>query len=300
MASAEQTWHAIYPFESHWLAAAGGRIHFLDEGSPSAAPMLFVHGNPTWSFHWRRFIQQFSPHRRCVAIDHLGCGMSDKPQRPIRLAEHIDNLVALIDELALERITLVAQDWGGAIGLGAMLARPAALDRIVLFNTGAFPPWYIPYRISICRTPLLGRLALQGANLFTRAALRMTLSRTSRPAPAVAQAYLAHCNNWQNRRQIYEFVADIPMSPNHPTWNTLHEIEQGLPSLANRPAQLIWGMKDWCFRPDCLEKFIGYWPQAEVHRLADAGHWVVEDAPDEALSLMDDFLATASPPQQAS
>lgn len=297
MANSPDHWQTLYPFQSHWFDAPGGRLHYLDEGPHDAPPLLLVHGNPTWSFHWRRLVQAFSPSHRCIAIDHLGCGKSDKPQRPIRLAEHIDNLAALVDKLQLQQITLVAQDWGGAIGLGAMLKRPELLNRIVLFNTGAFPPWYIPYRISVCRWPVVGRLALQGANLFTRAALRMTLNRRDALAPEVAQAYLANCDNWQHRRQIYEFVADIPLSPSHPTWNTLQQIDDGLPSLADRNSLLVWGMKDWCFRPDCLEKFIGYWPQAEVHRLADVGHWVVEDAPDQAEQLVSNFLASTGAAQ---
>ena len=94
---------------------------------------------------------------------------------------------------------------------------------------------------------------------------------------------------------MYGFVHDIPSGPQHPTWQTLAEIERGLPTLADRPALLIWGMRDWCFRPDCLERFERAWPQAEVHRLADVGHWVVEDAPDEAARLRR-FLGSSARP----
>ena len=86
-------------------------------------------------------------------------------------------------------------------------------------------------------------------------------------------------DNWRNRRAVYGFVRDIPTGPRDSTWQTLAEIERGLPMFAERPAALIWGMRDWCFRPDCLDRFMEVWPQAEVHRLADVGHWVVEDAP---------------------
>ncbi|QDU58158.1 alpha/beta fold hydrolase [Aeoliella mucimassa] len=291
MSHSQAHWRELYPFGSHWLGTDKGRIHYIDEGAADSPPMLFVHGNPTWSFHWRRLITALSPRFRTVAIDHLGCGLSDKPQQTLRLADHIAHLVSLVEELDLKNITLVAQDWGGAIGLGAMLQAPERLSRIVLFNTGAFPPWYIPYRIAACRWPVVGRLGVQGLNMFTRAALTMTLSRSSQLAPEVAAAYLEPTNSWANRRQIYEFVADIPMSAKHPTWHTLEGIERGLESLADRPALLAWGMQDWCFRPDCLEKFIGYWPNAEVHRLDDVGHWVVEDAPDQSLELIESFLS---------
>src|SRR5688572_20097475 len=140
-------WRQLYPFQSHWTDLPGGRMHYLDEGPTRAKSVLFVHGNPTWSFHWRHLISALRAEYRCVAPDHLGCGLSDKPTRFLHLNDHIDNLVALIERLESERVTLVAQDWGGAIGLGAMLRMSERLERIVLLNTGAFPPRYIPWRI---------------------------------------------------------------------------------------------------------------------------------------------------------
>ena len=139
--------------------------------------------------------------------------------------------------------------------------------------------------------PLIGQVAVQGANAFSRAALRMTLSRKPRLDPAVAAGYLAPYDTWANRRAVYDFVKDIPSGPSNPTWQTLAKIESQLPSLADRPAQLIWGMRDWCFRPDCLERFEHAWPHAEVHRLADVGHWVVEDAADEVPQYIERFLS---------
>lgn len=285
-------WREQYPFASHWLPLAHGRLHYVDENRPAADEggcLLFVHGNPTWSFHWREAIGQFRDSHRCVAIDHLGCGLSDKPQRGFRLADRIEHLVALIDALDLQHITLVAQDWGGAIGLGAMLQHREKLRRVVLLNTGAFPPPFVPRRIDVCRTPVLGKLALQGANLFSRAALRMT-TRRSRLTPAISEGYLAPYNNWANRRAVYEFVADIPKSPRHPTWQTLAQIEAGLPTLAQIPSLLIWGMQDWCFKPECLQRFEQVWPEAGVLKIADAGHWVMEDATDQVLDAMAKFL----------
>lgn len=309
--SSSEPWRAAYPFESHWLAGERGRLHYLDEGSgldegpgldggagldedgpeqPEAGAILFVHGNPTWSFHWRRLIEALRPTHRCVAIDHLGCGLSDKPQRPHRLDERIADLGRLIDELDLRRVTLVAQDWGGAIGLGAMLDRQDRLERVLLFNTGAFPPPFVPKRIAVCRTPLLGKLALQGMNLFSLAALRMTLSRRAKLDAPTAAAYLAPYNNWPNRRAVYEFVADIPRRPSDPTWKTLERIEFRLSELRDLPKRLVWGMEDWCFTPECLERFLQHWPDAEAVRLEGVGHWVVEDAPEESLRQLQAFV----------
>jgi haloalkane dehalogenase len=287
-------WQPLYPFASRWIDLPSGRIHYVDESPQlSGATLLFVHGNPTWSFHWRRLILALRPRYRCVAPDHLGCGLSEKPPRLLRLADHIDNLSALVRQLNLTSVTLVAQDWGGAIGLGAMLRDPRRLARIVLLNTGAFPPPYIPWRIRACRVPVLGRLAVQGGGWFNRAALWMTLARRGRLEPAVAAGYLAPYNSWSTRWGIYGFVSDIPSRPSHPTWQTLAEIEDQLPTLADRPVLLVWGMRDWCFRADCLEGFARAWPQAEVHRLGDVGHWVVEDAPEDSLAIVQRWLDKA-------
>ncbi len=302
-----EAWRKLYPFDSHWADVSSGRMHYLDEGPASASKndaetLLFVHGNPTWSFHWRRLIAAFSPDYRCIAPDHIGCGLSEKPSRFLKLEDHIENLCDLVNQLKLDRITLVAQDWGGAIGLGAMLRLQDRLQRIVLFNTGAFTPRYIPWRIRACRWPLIGRLAVQGANAFSLAALRMTLARKPHLESNVAAGYLAPYDTWQHRQGVYGFVRDIPsprsekpvdtntQSGNDSTWATLTAMERGLPQLADRPICLIWGMRDWCFRSDCLDRFLEAWPQAESHRLADVGHWVVEDAPEEAQSIVASFL----------
>jgi cis-3-alkyl-4-acyloxetan-2-one decarboxylase len=269
----------------------GRRLHYLDEGPTSAErTLLFVHGNPTWSFHWRRLVERLRGDYRCVTPDHLGCGLSDLQPRPLRLADHIANLRRLVEALDLSRVTLVAQDWGGAIGLGVLLEERARFECIVLFNTGAFRPWFIPFRIRVCRWPVIGRLAVQGCNAFSRAALRMTLSRKRRLESAVAAGYLAPYDSWRRRAAVYQFVRDIPLSVAHPTWATLGAIEDRLTDLANMPALLVWGEQDWCFTTECLDKFIERWPAADVVRLPDVGHWVVEDAPEKVEQAVVDFL----------
>ena len=290
-------WRDLYPFSSHFLALGPHRLHYLDEGT--GEPLLFVHGNPTWSFYWRNLILGLRDRFRCIAVDHLGCGLSDKPQDyNYTLTQRTDDLVRLVEHLNLTGATLVAHDWGGAIGLGAVERLPARFARIVLFNTGAFPPPFVPWRIAACRTPLLGTAALRGLNAFARAALSMATEKPERMTPDVRAGLLAPYDSWANRVAIERFVRDIPFSPRHPTWATLKQIEAGLPALGGRPIQLIWGMRDWCFRPECLDRLLQHWPGAEVHRLADCGHYVVEDAHERIVPLMADFLR--SPPAAAS
>jgi len=282
-------WRPLYPFESHGMRLARLQYHYLDEGR--GAPLLMVHGNPTWSFYWRNVITALRDIYRAVAVDHIGCGLSDKPQDyEYTLERHTENLIALIEELDLTGITLLVHDWGGAIGLGAAVRLPERFARLVIFNTGAFPPPYVPLRIRVCRTPLLGRLAVQGGNLFARAALSMATAKPERMTPAVRRGLLAPYDTWSHRLAIYRFVCDIPFTRRHPTWQVLEDLEGQLPTLADRPVQMIWGMRDWCFRPECLERLNKIFPDAEVHRLADAGHYVIEDAHEKIVPLLREFL----------
>ncbi len=283
-------WRHLYPFQSRVLTIDGHRYHYVDEGQGEV--LLMIHGNPTWSFYWRNLITAWRNHYRVIAPDHLGCGLSDKPVHyPYCLSRHTSNLVQLIDQLGLDSITLFGHDWGGAIGLGAALGCRDRFARLVLLNTGAFPPPRVPWRIAICRTPLVGRIAVQGLNLFALMALRMATAKPERMTSAVRAGVLAPYDGWSTREGIYRFVRDIPMTRRHPTFGTLRELEQRLPELRSRPVQLIWGMKDWCFDEACLERFERIFPDADVCRLEDAGHWVVEDAHERIVPLVEQFLA---------
>lgn len=290
----DEAWSREYPFASNFLDLGSNRMHYVDEApaiKTGRGPVLMVHGNPTWSFYWRRLIGSLSVDRRTIAIDHLGCGLSDKPaEYHYCLQNHVDNLCRLLDELDLNNVTLMAHDWGGAIGMGALLACKDRFKKIVLFNTAVFPPPYVPFRIRVCRWPLVGKLGVQGFNLFARAATFMATERKDGLPKNIADGMLAPYNNWANRVAIYNFVKDIPLSRRHPTWEVLEQIESGLDGVADWPILLMWGMKDWCFRPDCLERLNIHWPNAEVHRIADAGHYVVEDAAEQVEQTVSQFL----------
>lgn len=294
-------WRDLYPFDSNFFLQSavdsqGNRQdssvgqHYIDYGkTDSNHTFLFVHGNPTWSFYWRNLVLGLGQHSRCVAVDHIGCGLSDKPQNyQYSLNQHIDNLSGLIRNLDLKNITLVAHDWGGAIGLGTLLKNKDRFARIALMNTGAFPPPYIPWQIQLCRIPIFGMFAIRGFNGFAWPATRMAVSRKGGLDQTVKQGLIAPYHDWETRIATHKFVEDIPARSTHPTWSVLNEIENGLTSL-NLPVQLIWGMKDWCFRPDCLERFQKIFRNAKSHEISWANHYVVEDAPEEVLDVINAF-----------
>lgn len=285
-----ESWRALYPFDSHELRIDGLRYHYLDEGQ--GEPLLLVHGNPTWSFYWREIVKALRGRYRLIVPDHIGCGLSDKPQLyHYRLAKHVGNLRRLIAHLGLEQITLLAHDWGGAIGLGAATAEPERFSRLVLFNTAAFRSGEMPWRIRVCRTPLLGRLAVQGLNGFARAATWMAVEKRERMTAEVRAGLLAPYDSWANRIATHRFVLDIPLSAAHPSYENLLNIERRLELLRDRPKLFVWGMRDWCFTPKFLVRFLEFFPEAEVERLADAGHYVVEDAYERIVPRLETFLA---------
>jgi haloalkane dehalogenase len=278
-----------YPFPSKFFDLGGLRYHYVDEGRGET--LLCVHGNPTWSFAWRNIIKDLSRDYRVVAIDHIGCGFSDKPRSyEYRLARHIENLSRFIVGLDLKKITLLAHDWGGAIGMGSAGNLQERFARFVLFNTSAFRSQRMPRRIAVCRWPILGPLGVRGLNLFARAALTMAVRRHERMTPAVRAGFLAPYTNWKDRVAILRFVQDIPMSPAHPSYGTLVLIEERLALFRKSPMLFVWGMRDWCFKPVFLDEFVTRFPQAEVLRLPEAGHYVFEDAHEEIVPRLREFL----------
>jgi len=286
-AANREGFQAEYPFDSHWIQINGRHIHYIDEGQGPV--LLMVHGNPTWSFAWRGLIRNLASDYRVIAIDHLGCGFSEKPQADeYALEAHIGRLVSFVQELDLNQITLFAHDWGGAIGMGCAGRLPDRFHRFVLMNTAAFRSRSIPLRIAACRVPLFGTLGMRALNLFSVAALRMA---SEQPLSSAARnGLIAPYNSWANRIAVNEFVHDIPLFQAHRSYATLKAVEYGLEQFRDSPMLLVWGMKDWCFSPEFYDEFCERFPDAERHPIADAGHYVFEDAHDELLTTARTFL----------
>lgn len=286
------TFADLYPFASHYHDLGGQRMHYVDEGA--GCPLVMVHGNPTWSFFYRQLICALSPSRRTLVPDHIGCGMSDKPQDyQYTLQTHIDNLTSLIDAKIPpgEKLDLLVHDWGGAIGFGYATAHPERIRRLVILNTGAFLMPHIPPRIALCRLPILGALAVRGGNVFARAATRMT---TVRPlSAAVRAAYLRPYDSWATRIAVHRFVQDIPLRPGDRSYETVQRIEQKLAHFneAKTPILIQWGMRDWCFDQTFLTRWREIYPHAEVAEYENAGHYLLEDEGEKITARVASFLA---------
>ncbi len=279
-----------YPFQSHFHTIGSHRLHYIDEGSGPV--IVMVHGNPTWSFYYRRLIALLASTHRVIVPDHLGCGLSDKPQDyNYCLQNHIDNLDSLLQHLDITHYSLVVHDWGGAIGFGAAGRNPDGLDRALVLNTAAFRSLRIPFRIRICGWPFVGPLIVRGLNGFAAPAISMAVTR--KMEADVARSYTAPYDSWKNRVAVAAFVRDIPLSRSHPSYATLVQVEEGLEVFAERslPMMICWGGKDFCFNDHFYKEWCQRFPHAQQHYLADSGHYVLEDSFDTIAPLADSFFA---------
>jgi haloalkane dehalogenase len=285
----------LYPFTSRTTDVKGLQMHYVDEGR--GEPLVMLHGNPTWSFYFRELIGGLAPDYRCIAPDHIGCGLSDRPtdaEYGFRLQDRVDDLEALLSGLALDRaITLVLHDWGGMIGAAFAVRHPERVARLVVLNSAAFlkPHWKtLPWALRFVRAvPLVSEPAVLRLNLFARGAAWTASARGL--APAVRRGLLAPYGRPRNRLATLRFVQDIPLSPADPSYALAALTDQGLARLQAKPVLVCWGERDFVFDLDYLAEWRQRFPRAEIHRFPQAGHYVLEDEPGPILARVRDFLS---------
>jgi len=284
----------LYPFQSHFLDINGLAYHFIDEGSGD--PLVMIHGNPTWSFYYRSLIQGLSPRFRTIAPDHIGCGLSEKPdlkRYDFRLKSRVDDLEKLMQHLALnQRVTLILHDWGGMIGMAYALRNPGSISRIILMNTAAFfPPGdrRLPLRLRLVRNfRALATPAVLGLNFFSYAALYMASHKGL--TGDVKSGLTAPYSRWNNRLATLKFVQDIPLKSSDPSYELVWNVQENLNRFSKIPMLICWGKHDFVFDNTYLDEWRRRFPDAEIHSFADAGHYVLEDKPEHMQTLIKDFL----------
>lgn len=284
----------LYPFASHFFEVPGGRMHYLDEGS--GPPIVMVHGNPTWSFYYRDLVKDLRDRFRVVVPDHVGCGLSDKPSDelyPYTLRRRVEDLEALLEHLGIARdITLVVHDWGGMIGFAYATRHPDRIRRLVVLNTAAFhlpKGKRFPWQLGLVRNTPFGSVLVRGLNAFCKGTVRYGCTRSAMPS-AVKQGYLAPYDSWEHRIAVLRFVQDIPLRAGDVGYELVSEVEANLDRLAGVPMMICWGERDFVFDGDFLREWERRFPKAEVHRFADAGHLVLEDAGSEIRPLICRFV----------
>lgn len=276
-----------FPFESRWARLSSGtRMHYVDEGSGPA--VLFVHGTPTWSFDWRRLVAALSATHRCIAPDHLGFGLSERPPNGAYTPEwHAANLAQFVERLGLDRFTLVVHDFGGPIGLPLALDTPSRVDGLVVFNSWM---WSIRDDAAMVRPARLlggrfGKFLYRRANLSLRVLLPAAYADRRTLTRAVHAQYLAPFPEPRSRELVLWSLAHALLGSDA-FYSSLWE---GRERLRDLPAQLIWGMHDPAFRPHHLARWREVLPGADVTELP-VGHWPLEESPDEVIGAVRAFL----------
>jgi len=294
MTSHTEQLQSLLPFESHFLDRNGHQLHYINEGK--GEPVVMVHGNPSWCYYFRNLVSALSANHQCIVPDHIGCGISDKPNDPdydYTLNNRIDDLEALLDSLGItENITLVCHDWGGMIGTGFAARHPERIKRLVYLNTAAFhlpqsKPF--PWALWICRETLLGTLLVRGLNAFSSAASYVGVKRKPMDK-AVREAYVAPFNSWKNRISTIRFVQDIPLKPGDRNFDLVTDIGDSLAKFADVPTLICFGLQDFVFDKHFLAEWRVRMPHAEVHEFADCGHYILEDASDDVIELIQGFI----------
>jgi len=284
----------LYPFRSNYLDIGGLAYHYLDEGAGD--PIVMIHGNPTWSFYYRRLVAALSPTYRTIVPDHIGCGLSDKPpaaEYGYRLEHRIDDLGKLLDALGItDKLTLILHDWGGMIGMAYAVQHPERVSRLILMNTAAYlPPGHrkLPFRLRLIRNLRpIAVPAVLGLNLFSICSVYMATHRGL--SPKVKAGLKAPYNSWRNRIAVLKFVQDIPLRPGDPSYRLVRDVDSRLHCLTHLPIMICWGHHDFVFDPVYFSEWQHRFPDAESHLLAESGHYVLEDEPEKVTQLTIDFL----------
>ncbi|MFG2126107.1 haloalkane dehalogenase [Streptomyces sp. NPDC048710] len=266
---------SLYPFESRWFDSSVGRVHYIDEGA--GPPLLFCHGAPTWSFLYRQIVKDLRDRYRCIAVDYLGFGLSERPAGfGYTIAEHTAVLGELIDHLQLDGFVLMGQDWGGPIGLGAVTARADRVKGIVLGNTLFWPTEAMANRafsMIMSSRPMQRRILEQ--NFLVERVLLAELGR--KLTAAEADHYRTVQPTAEARRGLAMMPKEIRAA--HPL---LDQLARDVPVLlGDKPALLVWGMRDMVFRPNaCIPRIRAAFTDLDVVELPRARHFIQEHAPD--------------------
>ena len=293
------TFGGTWPYEPRWFETPEGRLHYVDEGPRDGRPVVLVHGNPTWGYLWRHFIPPLAGAGfRVIVPDHLGFGRSDKPDDPsvYRIPRHAARLEQLLESLDLREATIMPQDWGGPIGLAWAARHPERIRSLAILNTLAHRPprkVRLPMPLQLLRVPGVGEVLVKGAHAFVRVILfRGGLVHPERLGPNERAAYLAPHPNWPSRTGILVFPREIPAGPTGIVSDFLESVHDGLMALRQKPVFIAWGMKDIAFVPAFLDElWLTDFPRAQVLRLSGAGHYVQEDAHEEIVPALLEFLA---------
>ena len=278
---------SLYPFQSHYFSSPEGDIHYIDEGN--GVPLVFVHGNPSWSFEYRHLISSLKNDYRCIAVDHLGFGLSERSPNiaDYHPKKHAKRLADLLHELELEDITFVFSDWGGPICLDFARSNSDKISKLVVMNSWSWPVNEDPHfvKFSSMMSSRIGQFLIKRFNFFVNQVMPKAVGRRK----ALSREVMLHYRKAQPDSQSRAACAAFPGYIIGATeW--LDEIWQQRTAFSNKPLLILWGMKDIAFRTNELQVWRETFPHAKTRELADCGHFLAEEAPEIVIPEIQDFL----------
>lgn len=277
-----------YPFEHRYAELSSGRMHYVDEGS--GEPVLLVHGTPTWSFEYRHLTRALvAAGRRAIAPDHLGFGLSERPAGFAYTPEaHAENLRAFVEQLGLDRFTLVVHDFGGPIGLPLALDGSRRVRALVALNTFAWPldgDARFLRKAKLAASPF-GKFLYRRLNASLKLLMPSVYGERSKLTPEIHRQYLAVFPDADSRERVLWALACALLGSGH-HYASLWERRSVLQRL---PALLVWGLRDSAFGPEALARFREALPRARTVELESAGHWPHEEEPELVSRALVEFL----------
>jgi pimeloyl-ACP methyl ester carboxylesterase len=274
-----------YPFKSNYLSMNGYKLHYIDEGT--GPTLLFVHGTPSWSFEYRNCIKGLSSSYRCIALDHIGFGLSDKPEKyDYSTINHSRTLERFILEKNLSDTTLIVHDFGGPIGLNVAINHPERFNKLVIINSWLWSSEKDPdfkKLKRVLKNPLLP-LLYRYLNFETKVILPATFG--DKKLSRVLRRH--YTKPFSGHREQGGTVAFARSLLNDHQW--FEEIWDKRKAISEKPVLLIWGMKDPIVNPRNLEKFQSGFPDSKTLKLETCGHFPHEEAPDQVTGAIFEFL----------
>ncbi len=302
MIPADETFEGTFPFRPRYCTAAGFRMHYVDEGS--GEPIVLLHGEPTWGYLYRKFVPPLALRWRVIVPDHMGFGKSETPQdREYTLETHVANLAALVDDLGLDDITFVGQDWGGPMLAAYTVRHPDRVKRVCLMNSvcgygGMVAPRDAPRPPKLHESDWFRwvRARLQDGSYHrtmqglgeTSGGLMARLGLASDLSDVERRAYAAPFGSPEECKGAVEFPLDVALNRIGPY---VKAGAPGVPALCSKPAMLAEGMRDRAIPPAlAIADFQALFPEGPVVQLEQAGHFCQQDAAPELIALIQLFM----------
>lgn len=274
-----------YPFKSHYYRTKYGKLHYVDEGKGNV--ILFIHGTPTWSFLYRNYIKTLSSNYRCIAIDNIGFGFSDKPTSFSGTPEdHSKILTDFINSLNLKEINLVVHDFGGPIGLNYAINNYDNIKSLILFNTWFWETKSNKDAIKINKilNSWLGVFLYLNTNFSMKILFKKAFFDSKKLSKQVHQHYSKLYTSKRERQSLLKIGKSLIGSSDwyQENWNKITV-------LTNKPTLFLWGDKDNFIKPEQLKKWQTKFVMAKIINY-DCGHFVQEEKPNESLKELISFI----------